>query len=125
MSEVVTLKTGDIIKKLRVDSGLTQDQLGEILSVNKSAIQKYESGEIQNLKMTTIRKLCETFSVMPYIFVYPERVTCKAIDLLKEAGAKHEKAMRGAVFYDLNAKGRSKVFEYIEDLSQIPKYRED
>lgn len=116
--------TGDVIKKLRIDSGLTQEQLGEILCVNKSAIQKYESGEIQNLKMSTIRSLCETFSVMPYIFIYPEIINDKAIDLLVEAGAKTEKSLRGSSFYELNAKGRSKVFDYIDDIAKIPEYRE-
>lgn len=41
-----TNKTGEIIKKLRKEHKLTQEQLGAILGVQKSAIAKYERGEI-------------------------------------------------------------------------------
>ena len=34
--------TGERIKKLRKEKGLTQQQLGEMLGVQKSAIAKYE-----------------------------------------------------------------------------------
>ncbi len=60
-----TNKTGEIIKKLRKEHKLTQEQLGAILGVQKSAIAKYERGEIVNLKRETIEKLAETFDVMP------------------------------------------------------------
>ena len=36
--------TGERIKKLRKEKGLTQQQLGEMLGVQKSAIAKYENG---------------------------------------------------------------------------------
>ena len=60
-----TNKTGEIIKKLRKEHKLTQEQLGSILGVQKSAIAKYERGEIVNLKRETIEKLAEAFDVMP------------------------------------------------------------
>lgn len=60
-----TNKTGEIIKKLRKEHKLTQEQLGTILGVQKSAIAKYERGEIVNLKRETIEKLADTFDVMP------------------------------------------------------------
>lgn len=57
--------TGERIKKLRKDKGLTQQQLGELLGVQKSAIAKYENGRIPNLKKETISKLAEIFNVSP------------------------------------------------------------
>ncbi len=35
--------TGERIKKLRKEKGLTQEQLGKLLGVKKSAIAKYEN----------------------------------------------------------------------------------
>ena len=58
-------KTGEIIKLLRKENGLTQEELGKKLGVQKSAIAKYERGEIVNLKRETIQKLSEIFNVMP------------------------------------------------------------
>lgn len=57
--------TGDIIKKLRKEKNLTQEQLGNLIGVQKSAIAKYERGEIINLKRETIEKLANIFEVRP------------------------------------------------------------
>jgi transcriptional regulator with XRE-family HTH domain len=59
------MQTGEIIKKLRKDHGLTQEQLGEIVGVQKSAIAKYERGAVVNLKRETIQKLADYFGVRP------------------------------------------------------------
>lgn len=48
------------IKMLRQAKGWTQDELGEKLSVKRSAISKYETGKIP-LTDDTIRKLSEIF----------------------------------------------------------------
>ena len=42
--------TGERIKKLRKEKGLTQEQLGKLLGVKKSAIAKYENNRVENLK---------------------------------------------------------------------------
>lgn len=57
--------TGDIIKKLRKEYNLTQEQLGEKIGVQKSAIAKYENGRVENLKRSTIEKLANIFNVSP------------------------------------------------------------
>ena len=57
--------TGDIIKRLRKEKNLTQEQLGNLIGVQKSAIAKYERGEIVNLKRETIEKLANIFGVRP------------------------------------------------------------
>lgn len=57
--------TGEIIKSLRKEKGLTQEQLGKLIGVQKSAIAKYERGEIVNLKRETIEKLATIFDVRP------------------------------------------------------------
>ena len=59
------MNTGEIIKKLRKERGLTQEQLGDIIGVQKSAIAKYESGRVENLKRHTIAKLAKYFGVTP------------------------------------------------------------
>lgn len=49
---------GERIKQARVDAGLTQQQLGDIVNVNKSTIAGYESGnrEPDALKIIKIAK---------------------------------------------------------------------
>ena len=57
--------TGKRIKTLRKQKKITQEALGEIVGVQKSAIAKYERGEIINLKRETIAKLASYFGVRP------------------------------------------------------------
>ena len=39
--------TGDKIRTLRTERGLTQDQLAELASLNRVTIAKYESGKVE------------------------------------------------------------------------------
>lgn len=61
--------TGQLIKKLRKEKGLTQEQLGNLLGVKKSAIAKYENNRVANLKKETIQKLSEIFEVPASYFL--------------------------------------------------------
>lgn len=60
---------GDYIKQLRISKGITQEELGEIIGVKKAAVQKWESGLVQNLKRNTIIQLAEYFNVPPASFI--------------------------------------------------------
>lgn len=60
---------GNYIRRLRNEKGLTQEQLGEMVGVQKAAVQKWENGSVQNLKRATIKKLSEIFNVSPVTFV--------------------------------------------------------
>lgn len=66
------MQTGELIKKLRVEKGLTQEQLGSLLGIQKSAVAKYESGRVENIKRMTIKKMSEIFDVSPLMFLENE-----------------------------------------------------
>lgn len=57
--------TGEIIKSLRKQRGITQEQLGKVIGVQKSAIAKYEHGDVVNLKRDSIQKIADYFGVRP------------------------------------------------------------
>lgn len=59
------MKHGEIIKARRLQLGLTQEQLGDLIGVNKSAIAKYESGKIENMKRLTVAKLAKALDISP------------------------------------------------------------
>lgn len=60
---------GEYIKELRTKKGMTQEELGSLVGVKKAAVQKWESGLVQNLKRNTIKQLAEIFNVSPVSFV--------------------------------------------------------
>ena len=62
---LVMKNTGEMIKYYRKKLGLTQEELGNYVGVQKSAIAKYENGRIENLKRSTIEKLSELFGILP------------------------------------------------------------
>ena len=64
---MTVMNMGNMIKKLRTDFGLTQTQLGEMLvpPVQKSAIAKWETGRVANIKRHHIQQLTEIFDIDP------------------------------------------------------------
>lgn len=57
------MELGKIIKKARLEKGLTQEALGEIVGVQKSAIAKYENGRIVNIKRSTLQKIASALNI--------------------------------------------------------------
>jgi transcriptional regulator with XRE-family HTH domain len=73
------MKMGDRIKELRLQYGMTQEELGAKLGIQKSAIAKYENGRVRNLKASMIKKLAEIFDVRPsYIMGWDDSSALKA-----------------------------------------------
>ena len=59
------MNMGERIKQLRLQKGLTQEELGKYIGVQKSAIRKYEKGSVTNLKRSSIETLAKLFNVTP------------------------------------------------------------
>lgn len=59
------MNTGERIRQARIRAGLTQKELANKVGVQFSAIHKYESGMIRNLKRETIAALAEALDVKP------------------------------------------------------------
>lgn len=53
------------MKRLRLEKGMTLTDVGEKIGVRNATVQRYESGEIKNIKHETIVKLAELFGVTP------------------------------------------------------------
>lgn len=56
---------GERIKSARVNRGMTQEELGRLIGVQRAAINKYETGVVVNLKRTTIANLAKALDVDP------------------------------------------------------------
>ncbi|MCI9274002.1 MAG: helix-turn-helix transcriptional regulator [Clostridiales bacterium] len=55
----------DRIKEQRLKNGLTLLQVAELLNIKEATAQRYESGEIKNIKHETIAALADIFQCSP------------------------------------------------------------
>lgn len=69
------MEIGQKIKKARLERGLTQQQLGDIVGVQKSAIAKYESGKVVNIKRSTLQKIASALKIRPSELIFTEPPT--------------------------------------------------
>lgn len=59
------IEIGNRIRELREKAGLTQGELGLALGLNKSTIQRYESGKIARIKLPVLEAMAEKLNVNP------------------------------------------------------------
>lgn len=59
------MNIGEKIKQLRIQNGLTLEQLGNKVGVGKSTVRKWECGIIQNMKRDKIANLAEALNTTP------------------------------------------------------------
>lgn len=125
---------GNRIKQLRLQANLTQEELGKIIGVNKAAIQKYESGQVMNMKRSKIATLSKYFKVDPtWLMGFDEEqdnqpetkqenheTDCDLIDAC--FGKDAYKLVQ--TFLKLNDVGQAKAIEYLSDLADNAKYTE-
>ena len=57
------MEIGAKIKSARIAKGLTQEELGKLVGVQKSAIAKYENGRVVNIKRSTLQGLANALGL--------------------------------------------------------------
>lgn len=127
------MTVGQKIKQLRKERKLTQEELGKLLGVKKAAVQKYESGVVQNLKQSTIKKLCEIFDKTPDYFILEEFDRNLEIELKKELEfVQIVKSKYGEDVFrifetviELKEHNQKKVLNYVDDVAFIQRTKEE
>lgn len=78
---------GQLIKDARIAKGLTQEELGKLVGVQKSAIAKYENGRVVNIKRSTLQGLAKALDL-------------KGSDLIMVSNAKEAASLSAMVLMD-------------------------
>lgn len=123
----MTNSLGTRIKELRTLAGLSQEELGRRVGVQRAAINKYEVGSVTNIPITTIEKLAAVFDVSPtYIVGWSEgsnNPLSAEVKIIQGVQRFHGKdAVEGLeLFATLNEEGKKRALQYIQDLSMIYK----
>jgi len=59
------LNIGNKIKTARLAKGFTQEELGNLIGVQKSAVAKYENGRVVNIKRSVLAKISKVLDIPP------------------------------------------------------------
>ncbi len=125
---------GEMIRKYRIEKGMTQKKLGELCGIADSNIRKYETGK-QTPKINTLQRIADALEVSIYnLMEFDEDYSIsdkkRIIKYLRqlESGINHiemsDFVMTG-LMYQLNDKGQEKAIEQVELLTKIPEYRKE
>lgn len=130
------MTTGERIKSIRKEMGLTQKALGEKCSMPDSQIRQYELGMV-NPKIEQLRRIASALGVGLEIFFTDAeqslfddmaQLYLKSNDKIEELKPLNERTPQENYlmikFRELNKKGRDKVIDYAEDLSKAKEYTE-
>lgn len=121
----MTNSPGTRIKYLRQLTGLSQEELGRRVGVQRAAINKYEKGTVTNIPLQTVEKMAEVFDVSPTYIVgwngdneNPLSAEVKIIQGVKSFfGSEAVELLE--IYTNLNPTGRKRLFQYAEDVSRL------
>lgn len=118
---------GERIKQLRKSLNMSQEELGSKIGVKKSAVNKYETGDVENIPRQSIEIMCRLFSVSPSYLLGIEELEdslakeVKLIEQIQEVYGKEAVDLLQS-FTQLNAAGKEKVISYCDDMTENQKY---
>ena len=78
------MNIGDKIRAARISKGMTQEELGKLLGVQKSAVAKYENGRVVNIKRSTLKKISDILEIRPSELISIEEEIKKAPEEMAE-----------------------------------------
>jgi transcriptional regulator with XRE-family HTH domain len=68
------MEIGEKIRRARLLKKMTQEELGDILGIQKSAVAKYENGRVTNIKRSTLQKISEVLDIPPHELIFEEEL---------------------------------------------------
>lgn len=121
----MTISPGTRIKELRTISGMSQEELGRRVGVQRAAINKYEIGTVQNIPLKTIENIAKVFDVSPNYIVgwgddagNPLATEVKIVQGVSRLfGSDSVEVLEN--FIRLTPAGRKRVLQYIDDISRL------
>ena len=75
------MTTGERLKRLRKEQGLSAEELGTLIGKDRSTIYRYERGEIENATIEVIPKLAKALQATPqYLLGWEEKPAFHWVD---------------------------------------------
>ena len=120
---------GTRIKELRTLTGLSQEELGRRVGVQRAAINKYEKGSVTNIPLATIEKMAMVFDVSPTYIVgwddsqmNPLAIEVKVLQGVSKFYGKDSVELLEC-YMELSKEGKKRLLMYACDMTKL--YPED
>ena len=121
----MTISPGARIKELRTLAGMSQEELGGRVGVQRAAINKYEKGAVENIPLKTIEKIASVFDVSPTYIVgwngdgsNPLSAEVKVLQGVKRFFGKDSVDILED-YLSLNDTGKKRVRQYLDEIYRI------
>ena len=111
------LEIGQKIKNARISKGMTQEQLGELVGVQKSAIAKYESGRVVNIKRSTLQRIAKVLGIRPSELIFDDSPV-EAAEFHSKILTDFELLKSLKDYYELSDDNKKMIRELIHKLNQ-------
>lgn len=121
----MTNSPGEKIKYLRQLTGLSQEELGRRVGVQRAAINKYEKGTVTNIPIHTIEKIATVFDVSPTYIVGWNGDNDNQLSLETKVirGVNHFYGADAVdlleIYSTLDSTGRKRIYQYAQDMSHL------
>lgn len=109
------MSIGQKIREARIAKGMTQEELGDILGVQKSAIAKYENGRIVNIKRSTLKKISDVLGIRPSELIF-ETSPAETADLHAKILMDNDVMDMIEKYYSLSTAEQAIVKKFIDSL---------
>lgn len=116
---------GAKINYLRQLTGMSQEELGRRVGLQRAAINKYEKGTVENIPIKTIEKIAQVFDVSPTFIVgwkdtnsNPLSAETKVIEGVQRFYGKDAVEIL-EIYSLLNNIGRERIYQYCQDMGVV------
>jgi transcriptional regulator with XRE-family HTH domain len=76
---------GERIREMRIKNGLTMRDMGSMLNVGASAVNKWEKGHVTNLGIETVNKIAQVLNCSAtWLMGYDDAITEDELELIKK-----------------------------------------
>lgn len=106
---------GSKIKAARISKGMTQEELGKHLGVQKSAIAKYENGRVVNIKRSTLKKIADILEIRPSELIFDDQGQFAPGEL---SAKKREFILRVEKMTDAQLERLEQILDLVENTKQ-------
>lgn len=122
---------GAKINYLRRLTGMSQEELGRRVGLQRAAINKYEKGTVENIPIKTIEKIAKVFDVSPTFIVGWKDTNSNSLSA-------ETKVIEGVqrfygkdaveileIYSTLNKEGKERIHQYSHDMAMVYHYEDE